>query len=170
MRVSKGAFNTLGLRQGGMRGMGFGQRVREITQMINGRSTAGANLIPHNYPCKCDRHRGGGAGMLNWRSLIGLFVLSAFVLGDCGSYAAESLSAGEKPVASPKHLTRTAEEGQVWGGQSSTLTFLIWTTLNYLMGFKENDCPQQHIHDPEISILTQGSYESCTSKRGNKIV
>lgn len=112
MRVSKGAFNALVLRQRGMRGVGFRQRVREITQMINSRSTAGANLISHNYPCKCDRHRGGGTGMLNRRSLIGLFVLSVSVLGDCGSCAMKSFSAGEKPVCSPKHLTQKPE-GQV---------------------------------------------------------
>lgn len=113
MRVSKGAFNTLVLRQRGMGG-GFQQRVREITQMINSRSTAGANLISHNYPCKCDRPGGeGGAGMLNLRSLIGLFVLAVSGLGDCGSCAMESLSAGEKPGHAPKHLTQKAKQSQL---------------------------------------------------------
>lgn len=143
MRVSKGAFNTLVLRQRGMGGAGvFQQRVREITQMINSRSTAGANLISHNYPCKCDRHGrwgGGGPGMLNRRSLIGLFVLTVSGLGDCGSCAMESLSAGEKPGHSPEHLTQKEKQSQVWGGQTvATLKCLICTSLNYFMGFRQN--------------------------------
>lgn len=91
--------------------VGFQQRGDEITRMINGRRNSDfSQLSPQAWQAT-----GGGASQECWsrRTLIGLFVLSFPVLGDCGSRDAESLSAGgnqQKPkTLSPKRLTEKAE-------------------------------------------------------------